>query len=64
MKATCPTDPSHETFTTDVQVTEHWTVDVGGNFLDREDNATHVHGPDPDNTWTCVDCGAEADVEG
>ena len=64
MKAKCPTDPSHKRFTTVTHVTEDWVVDENGEYVESADSGVGevVHGPDPDNTWTCNECGAEAVV--
>ena len=65
MKARCPNSPEHKTFVTVAHVTEDWLVDESGEFLDVADGSTGevTHGPNPDNLWTCVKCGAEATVE-
>jgi hypothetical protein len=65
MKATCPNNQSHKLFTTVVHVTQEWVVDETGSC--REVANLHdsevVHGPEADNTWRCLACGAEAEVE-
>lgn len=66
MQATCPTSPAHQRFVTTAHVAEEWLVDAAGNFLETmppDGGALEVtHGPDPGNTWTCADCGAQASV--
>ena len=64
MKATCPTNPEHKTFITVAHISEMWTVDPEGNWLDtHEDTGEVVAFPDPGNTWTCKTCGVDANVE-
>ena len=65
MKATCPDNPNHKRFITVVHVAENWVVDEEGNFLETHlpDEVETTHGPNPDNTWTCAECGADANVE-
>lgn len=62
MKAVCPTDPSHNRFTTTAHVMEEWEVDEEGDWVRTISTLQVTHGPDVDNVWTCVSCGAEADV--
>lgn len=64
MRATCPNDPSHKRFITVVHITEEWEVNELGGFVEianKEDGELLV-GPDRGNTWTCKECGAEANV--
>jgi hypothetical protein len=65
MKATCPMDHMHATFTTVATVCEEWLVDENGNFLDKAKGGFDqvTHGPDRDNEWTCATCGTLATVE-
>ncbi len=65
MKASCPNNSKHATFVTVAYVSEDWLVDSDGTFLDVADGSCGevLHKPDPDNTWTCTTCGAEAKVE-
>ena len=64
MKATCPNDPDHKQFITVAHVSQDWLVDTHGDFIEfAGTDGEVVAGPDPGNTWTCADCGAEADVE-
>lgn len=63
MKATCPNNPNHKHFTTVAHVTEYWIVDEHGNFIEKDGGSGETtHGPNPGNTWTCVECDAEAKV--
>jgi len=62
MKARCPKDPSHKRFITTAHVMEEWRVDSEGNWIETICCLQTDHGPDPDNTWTCAICGAEAEV--
>lgn len=64
MKAICPNDPTHCEFVTVAQISEDWVVDAGGNFIEEPQNPERevVHGPSPENTWTCRKCGGEARV--
>jgi len=64
MKATCPKNPTHKRFITVVHITEDWEVNEAGGFEEvANSDGELVHGPDPGNSWTCKDCGAEAKVE-
>lgn len=63
MIATCPNNPDHKKFTTTAHVSETWLVDEYGNFLEGLGGGETTHKPDPDNIWTCHECGAEAKVE-
>ena len=64
LKATCPNDPNHKNFLTVAHVTQDWEVDEEGNFIAHVTGGEQViHGPDPGNSWTCVECGAAAKVE-
>lgn len=65
MRAKCPNNPEHKQFVTVAHVTEDWVVDEKGNFIavfEGSEGQT-VHKPDPGNTWTCVICETEAEVE-
>lgn len=62
MKAVCPTDSSHNRFTTTAHVMEEWEVDEDGDWVRTISTLQVMHGPDVENTWTCVACGSEADV--
>ena len=63
MKATCPTDASHNRFITVAHVTEDWIVDEYGAYIGKADSSGEtVHGPNPGNTWYCETCGTEAKV--
>lgn len=61
-RATCPNDADHKTFATVAHVAEKWKVDEKGNFLANLQSLETVASPDPENTWTCTECGAEAEV--
>lgn len=66
MKATCPNNKNHKRFITVAHVSQDWVVDERGNFIevfDENECLETVAEPDPDNTWTCKECGAEATVE-
>jgi hypothetical protein len=65
MYISCPKDKDHKVFNTVVHVTEDWDVDPDGNFIQVAPHSETqvVHGPTKGNTFTCVDCGAEAKVE-
>jgi hypothetical protein len=62
--ARCPKNTAHKRFVTVAHVTEDWIVDEHGEFLESGGDGVGevTHPPDPDNTWTCVECGAEAEV--
>jgi hypothetical protein len=63
MRARCPNSPDHKEFITVAHVAEDWKVDEEGNFLEAvEGGGSITHKPDPDNIWTCYECGAEAEV--
>ena len=62
MKAVCPNNPAHKEFLTPAHVMEDWKVDDKGNFIASMGAIQTDHGPNPDNIWGCVECGAEATV--
>jgi hypothetical protein len=62
MKAICPKDPTHKKFVTIAHVAEDWLVDEHGNWLSTLGSVETTHKPDPDNDWTCDECGAKATV--
>lgn len=63
MRARCPKSPDHKRFLTTAHVVEDWVVDENGDFLEKADEAIEVSAPPhPQNTWTCQECGAEAEV--
>ena len=63
--AVCPKDRTHKTFITSAYVSEMWIVDCDGNFCEvaKSQDTQVLHYPDPDNTWECATCGAEAERE-
>jgi hypothetical protein len=65
VKATCPADPSHNRFITVAHITEDWVVNEHGEFITEGGPGAGevVALPHPENTWTCVVCGAEANVD-
>ena len=64
MHATCPTNPDHNKFVTVAHIMQDWLVDAEGNFLEATEECLDVtHGPNPENTWTCNECGAVAIVK-
>lgn len=63
MKATCKNNPNHKKFVTVAHVAQDWIVDENGEYLDQDGNDLEtVAKPDPGNTWTCYECGEEAEV--
>ena len=49
------------TFETSAHVMQFWRVDASGIFIEEINHHAQVsHGPDNDNSWTCMECGAEA----
>lgn len=60
--AYCPKSWEHWGFITGAHVAQDWNVDREGNFLSQADDGGGevTHGPDPQNTWICATCGAEA----
>lgn len=64
MIATCPNNPEHKRFYTTAHMSETWVVDEEGNWVETTDDPGEIVArPHPDNTWQCVECGAEAKVE-
>lgn len=64
MKARCPNSEGHHLFHTPVAVSQIWLVDPTGELsVVLNDCAQMIAGPDPDNVWTCGDCGAPAIFE-
>lgn len=48
-------------FITVATVTQDWRVSFKGDFLTAVSDCNDiVHGPDPDNIWSCPRCGGEA----
>lgn len=63
MRAICPNDLNHKKFFTTAHIAQEWVVDENGNFLEIATECTDiVAAPDSGNTWTCMECGAEAVV--
>ena len=60
MKFKCPKDPEHKTFVTTAHVSEDWIVDECGNFIESAGVQEVIADPNPENTWQCNECGAEA----
>lgn len=64
MTAVCPNNPNHKTFITCAHVKQYWKVDEHGNWISTVDDSVETSiGPNPDNIWTCSECGAEAIVK-
>ena len=63
MKATCLKNKKHKRFSTVANVMEEWEVDEHGNFVRVIESLQTNNGPDPGNIWTCLECGAQAEVE-
>jgi len=65
MKATCPKNKEHKTFVTVVHIAVDQIVDETGSYVDSCPNneGEIAQGPHPQNTWTCNECGEEAEVE-
>lgn len=57
----CP-NGCNSTFDTSVHVQESWEVDALGNYVELLGTIQTLHGPDDDNLWTCMHCGAEAET--
>ena len=49
-------------FITVAHVTEDWLVDSDGNWLETIESGEPVAEPNDDNSWTCRDCGKEAEI--
>jgi len=62
LNITCPTDPEHNSFETTATVLESWEVDREGNWQTTLSALETVHGPDPDNIFTCLICDTVAVV--
>jgi hypothetical protein len=62
MLAKCPNNPKHTRFVTVAHEMHDWVVDEHGNFIEDLRCVDTSHGPDPDNIWTCQECGAQAVV--
>lgn len=63
MKATCPENPDHKTFSTTAHVSQLWEVDENGDFISVIKDCLDIsHRPDSGNIWECQTCGAEAEV--
>lgn len=63
MKATCPNDPTHLTFTTKISVVEEWRVTDTGHFVERINDDAPIEGPSLTTTWVCDTCGDKATIE-
>lgn len=58
----CP-NGCNANFTTTAHIMQEWEVDGEGNFQKvTEECLMTTHGPDINNIWTCVKCGAEGIV--
>lgn len=62
MRAICPKDPNHKRFATVAHVMEEWEVNEHGDWMQTLDTLETSFPPNPENTWTCRDCGEEAKV--
>ena len=62
MKATCPNGCEGNKFYATAHVAQTWVVDGRGNWLSTASTDDITHGPDAEDSWTCVKCGAEAEV--
>lgn len=64
MKATCSKKGcTSKKFVTVAHVVEEWVVNEYGDFEEKLETLETTHGPDPQNSWTCQECGAAALVE-
>ena len=61
--AVCSKNKDHKTFSATAHVLEEWLVDEHGEWVSTLTCIEVTHKPDPDNTWTCAKCGAEAKVK-
>lgn len=58
----CP-NGCNANLSTVAHVRQDWVVDLTGSFVRRLDDPEEpVACPDDDNIWTCMECGAEADL--
>ena len=57
MKATCPVNPEHKTFSTTAHVMQEWKVDDEGHFVECLTECLQItHNPHIDNLWHCCEC--------
>jgi len=63
MKAVCPKDSEHQRFVTTAHEVHDWVVDSNGDFLEDLGCIEVAHSTDPDNIWTCQECGATAELK-
>ena len=64
VKAICPKNSEHARFITVAHVSQDWVVDSEGNFIYQfGPDLETVADPNPGNTWTCKECGANATVK-
>jgi len=60
-RARCPENRAHREFTVTVHVTQDWRVSETGEFVAEVQSCVEVtHGPDPEDVWTCAECGRQA----
>jgi len=61
MTATCPNECEKKRFSTGVIEYHDWEVDEHGNFI-KDIGSEQSEKPQSDAVWTCLECGAEAEV--
>jgi len=61
--AKCPKKCKNKQFVTTAHVMEEWKVDEHGDFIERVKFLEVTSYPDPENYWSCAECGAEAIVK-
>lgn len=60
-KLVCPNNPNHKQFHVRTHVTQVWTMDQNGNFVDTfEEPCDIARYPDSTDEYTCAYCGAQA----
>ena len=65
MKLSCPNNPEHKHFETTAHVMQSWKVDETGEWVETLNDSMQVSfGPNfYENVVSCVDCGADAEIE-
>jgi len=63
MKIVCPNSKSHKKFLVEATVVEEWVVDENSDLVWSKGQVDVDHYPGPNDKFTCVCCGSEAEVE-
>lgn len=63
-RAVCPNDSEHSRFFAGATVRETWVVDECGKYIMGTAVGVEVLSrPNLDDSWTCTECGVEAELE-